>query len=192
MPFSRELLKKTKCVSYILHIIFFFFFFFYRGKNHFNIIFYYFLSSTNSLAHFVRFTSQNNSNYPVQILLEWYFFQQHFFFFFPYTNPTPHRNRITRDDHLHSIFSSYASLYILVNHAWTFRCFNLGNRRDPKAAVTTCITFCLRLVELREIFFVALNHWCKWCRLLFSHVAPRHTRRTEWRDASQRLLIVHK
>lgn len=80
--FSRTIKKNKMRFLYFTHHFFFLLFFFYRGKNHFNIIFYYFLSSTNSLAHFVRFTSQNNSNYPVQILLEWYFFQQHFFFFF--------------------------------------------------------------------------------------------------------------
>lgn len=112
--FSRTIKKNKMRFLYFTHHFFFLLFFFYRGKNHFNIIFYYFLSSTNSLAHFVRFTSQNNSNYPVQILLEWYFFQQHFFFFFPYTNPTPHRNRITRDDHLHSIFSSRRSTFLLI------------------------------------------------------------------------------
>lgn len=40
MPFSRELLKKTKCVSYILHIIFFFFFFFFIEEKTISTLFF--------------------------------------------------------------------------------------------------------------------------------------------------------
>lgn len=98
--FSRTI-KKTKCVSlYFTHHSFFSF---YRGKNHLKIIFIF-----NKLVRIFR-TVHRTVRRTIQI--------QHSFFFFSYTNPVPHRNRITRDDHLRSIFSSYASLYILVNHA---------------------------------------------------------------------------
>lgn len=93
--FSRTI-KKTKCVSlYFTHHSFFSF---YRGKNHLKIIFIF--NKLVRIFRTVHFAEQFN-----------------ILFFFSYTNPVPHRNRITRDDHLRSIFSSYASLYILVNHA---------------------------------------------------------------------------
>lgn len=144
----------------------FFFFLFIEEKT----ISRLFLFSTNSCAFFVRFTSQNNST---------------FFFFFH----TPIQSLIAIVSRVTIIYVPFSprtrrSTFLLITREHS-GAFNLGNRRDPKAASYYIHNFLFTSRGTTWDFFVALNHCCKWCRLLFSHVAPRHTRRTEWSDASQ-------
>lgn len=111
--FSRTI-KKTKCVSlYFTHH--FFFFLFIEEKT----ISRLFLFSTNSCAFFVRFTSQNNST---------------FFFFFH----TPIQSLIAIVSRVTIIYVPFSprtrrSTFLLITREHS-GAFNLGNRRDPKAA----------------------------------------------------------
>lgn len=113
MPFSRELLRKQNAFLYILHIILFFLFIEEKTISRL------FLFSTNSCAFFVRFTSQNNST---------------FFFFFhtPIQSLIAIASRVTIIDVPFSP-RTRRSTFLLITREHS-GAFNLGNRRDPKAA----------------------------------------------------------
>lgn len=116
MPFSRELLRKQNAFLYILHIILFFLFIEEKTISRL------FLFSTNSCAFFVRFTSQNNSNST-------FFF---FFFHTPIQSLIAIASRVTIIDVPFSP-RTRRSTFLLITREHS-GAFNLGNRRDPKAA----------------------------------------------------------
>ena len=134
MSFSRELLKKQN--AFYTSFFFFFFFFFIEEKTNSRLfLFPYKLvcAHFSCIFHFAEQLSKlSNNNFKfssMNVFFERYFPFFFFFFFFrtpiqpsPLPPPVPsrrrNRNRVARDAiHLHSIFSSYESLYILVNHA---------------------------------------------------------------------------
>lgn len=116
MPFSRELLRKQNAFLYTLHIILFFSF--YRGKNHLKIIFIF-----NKLVRIFR-TVHFAEQFKFNIL----------FFFFR----TPIQSLIAIVSRVTIIYVPFSprtrrSTFLLITREHS-GAFNLGNRRDPKAA----------------------------------------------------------
>lgn len=118
MPFSRELLRKQNAFLYILHIILFFLFIEEKTISRL------FLFSTNSCAFFVRFTERFAEQFKFNIL----------FFFFH----TPIQSLIAIVSRVTIIYVPFSprtrrSTFLLITREHS-GAFNLGNRRDPKAA----------------------------------------------------------